>query len=55
MGFIFDKYALGTHRAEEETLTTPLNASGRYFNTFHFAEQLWFNDLSENGIVFCLD
>ena len=55
MGFIFDKYALGAHRSEEETLTTPVNARGRYYNTFHFAEQLWFNDLSENGIVFCLD
>ena len=55
MGFIFDKYALGAHRAEEETLTTPINARGRYYNTFHFAEQLWFNDLSENGVVFLLD
>lgn len=55
VAFIFDRYALGAHRAEEETLTTPINASGRYFNTFHFAEQLWFNDLSENGIVFTLD
>lgn len=55
MGFIFDRYALGAHRSEEETLTTPVNARGRYYNTFHFAEQLWFNDLSENGIVFCLD
>lgn len=55
VAFIFDRYALGAHRSEEETLTTPINASGRYFNTFHFAEQLWFNDLSENGIVFTLD
>ena len=55
MGFIFDKYALGAHRSEEETLTTPINARGRYYNTFHFAEQLWFNDLSENGVVFILD
>lgn len=55
MAFIFDKYALGAHRSEEETLTTPINARGRYFNTFHFAEQLWFNDLSENGVVFLLD
>ena len=55
MAFIFDKYALGAHRAEEETLTTPVNARGRYYNTFHFAEQLWFNDLSENGVVFLLD
>lgn len=55
VGFIFDKYALGAHRSEEETLTTPVNARGRYYNTFHFAEQLWFNDLSENGLIFCLD
>lgn len=55
MGFIFDRYALGAHRSEEETLTTPINASGRYFNTFHFAEQLWFTDLSENGLIYCLD
>ena len=55
MGFIFDKFSLGAHRSEEETLTTPVNARGRYYNTFHFAEQLWFNDLSENGVVFCLD
>ena len=55
MGFIFDKYALGAHRSEEETLTTPINARGRYYNTFHFAKQLWFNDLSENGVVFLLD
>lgn len=55
MGFIFDKYALGAHRSEEETLTTPINARGRYYNTFHFAEQLWFNDLSENGVVFLLN
>lgn len=55
VGFIFDKFALGAHRSEEETLTTPVNARGRYYNTFHFAEQLWFNDLSENGLIFCLD
>ena len=55
MGFIFDKYALGAHRYEEETHTTSMNARGRYWNTFHFAEQLWFNDLSENGVVFLLD
>lgn len=55
IGFIFDRYALGTFRKDEETLTTPLNARGRYYNTFHFAEQLWFNDMSENGVAFCWD
>ena len=55
VGFIFDRYALGTFRYDEETLTTPVNARGRYYNVFHHAEQLWYNDLSENGICFCLD
>lgn len=55
VGFIFDRFALGTFRYDEETLTTPVNARGRYYNVFHHAEQLWYNDLSENGICFCLD
>ena len=52
---LFDRYALGTFRSEEETLTTPVNARARYYNVFHFAEQLWYNDLSENFVVFCND
>lgn len=52
---VFDRYALGTFRSEEETDTTPYNASGRYYNTFHFAEQLWYNDLSENFVYFTLN
>lgn len=55
MGFIFDRYALGTFCDIDETETTPLNARARYINTFYFTEQLWFNDLSENGVVFLLD
>lgn len=53
--FIFDRDALGTFRREEATLTTPINARARYFNTFWHEKQLWFNDLSENGIVFTLN
>lgn len=55
VGFIFDRFALGTFMSNEETLTTPINARARYFNTFHHAEQLWFNDLSENGVIFTLN
>ena len=55
VGFIFDRYALGTFMSDEETLSTPMNARARYWNVFHFAEQLWFNDLSENGVVFTLN
>lgn len=52
---VFDRYALGTFRSEEETLTTPMNVSGRYYNVYHFAEQLWYNDLSENFVYFTLN
>lgn len=55
VAFLFDKEALGTFRQEEAVLTTPMNARGRYVNTFWHEKQLWFNDLSENGIIFLLD
>lgn len=55
VGFLFDKEALGSYRQEEEVLTTPINARGRYANTFWHEEQMWFNDLSENGIIFTLN
>ena len=53
--FIFDRYALGTFRYDEETLSTPVNARGRYYNVFHHAEALYYNDMSENGVVICID
>lgn len=55
IGFLFDRDALGTFRKEEAVLTTPINARGRYTNTFWHEQQMWFNDLSENGIIFTLN
>lgn len=55
VAFAFDRYALGSKRVNTEVLTTPMNARGRYANTFYHNDSLWFNDLSENGIVFLLD
>lgn len=55
VGAIFDYDALGTYREEEDVLTTPVNARGRYFNTFWHERQMWFNDLDENGILFTLN
>lgn len=55
VGFLFDRDALGTFRKEEAVLTTPINARGRYTNTFWHEDQMWFNDLSENGVVFTLN
>ena len=55
VGFIHDRDALGTYRREEEVLTTPVNARGRYYNTYYHIDNLYFNDLSENGVVFTLN
>ena len=52
---IFDRDALGTYRKERDVLNSPMNARGRYFNVFYHERQLWFNDMSENGIVFTLN
>ncbi len=55
IALIHDRDALGTYRKEQEVLTTPVNARGRYTNTFWHEEQMWFNDLAENGVVFTLN
>lgn len=55
IGCIFDDEALGYTIVNNWTATTPLNTSGGYTNThWHFTDRYW-NDFTENGIVFCLD
>lgn len=55
VAFIHDRDALGTYRKEEEALTTPLNSVGRYYNTDWHVDNLYFNDMSENGVYFTLN
>ena len=52
---LHDRDALGTYKHDEDILTTPVNAKGRYYNTFYHQKDLWFNDLSENFLVFTLN
>ena len=52
---IHDRDALGTYRKEIEVATTPLNARGLYTNQFWHLNDLYFNDVSENGVVFTLN
>ena len=52
---IHDRDALGTYRKEVEVATTPLNARGLYTNQFWHLNDLYFNDVSENGIIFTLN
>lgn len=55
VAFIHDRDALGTYRKEVEVATTPLNARGLYTNQFWHMNDLYFNDVSENGILFTLN
>lgn len=55
VGLLFDREAMGTYRHETDVLTTPINARGRYYNTFWFEDQMQFIDFRENGIVFTLN
>lgn len=51
---LFDRDACGMFKQDEYTLTTPVNAFGGYYNTAWHEKQLWFNDLSENFVVFTI-
>lgn len=52
---LFDIEALGLYSHDEWTATTPMNADAGYINTVWHERQLWFNDLSENFVVFTLN
>lgn len=55
VGVIFDRDALGYTTVNNWSATTPLNAKGGYWNTFHHFTERWYNDFTEKGIVLLLD
>ena len=55
IGCLYDIEAVGSFIEREDTLTTPLNARGRYYNSWYNAQLNYFNDLSENFFVFTLN
>lgn len=55
VGLVYDRDACGAYKWDEEVATTPVNAAGLYYNTYYHLQQLWFNDLSENFVVFTLN
>ena len=55
VAFIHDRDALGTYRKDVEIATTPLNARGLYTNQFWHMNDLYFNDITENGVIFTLN
>lgn len=54
-GVLMDEEAAGITTYGARTATTPYNARGEYTNVwFHFNDQYW-NDFTENAVVFLLD
>lgn len=54
-GIIFDEEAIGYTVVNQWVATTPLNATGGYSNTaWHYTDRYW-NDFTENGVLFVLD
>lgn len=55
IGVVFDRDALGFTTIHNWSATTPFNARGGYWNTFHHFTERWYNDFTEKGIVLLLD
>ena len=54
VGVLFDEDALGITRINQWSERTPFNAAGGYSNIYwHFTERYW-NDFTENGVVFTI-
>lgn len=54
MGVMFDREAMGTFKKKYKSLTSPVNAAGQYYNIFYHMIVMYFNDLTENGVIFLL-
>lgn len=54
-GVLFDVEALGSTLFNERMASTPLNASGLYTNLYFHHLRRWWNDYSENFVVFLMD
>lgn len=54
MGILYDREAMGTFKKKYKSLTSPVNAAGQYYNVFYHMITMYFNDLTENAVVFLL-
>lgn len=55
VGVLFDREAAGVSTFDPWSATTPLNADGGYWNYYwHFKERYW-NDFSENAVIFYME
>ncbi len=55
LGALLDREAVGYTITDTWTMATPMNAAGGYYNQwYHYTDRYW-NDFTENGVVFVLD
>lgn len=52
---LYDRDAMGVNVFTEGVTTTPVHARAKYYNTFHSMVKRYWNDTTENGVVFLLD
>lgn len=55
MGILYDREAMGTFKKKYKSLTSPINAAGQYYNVFYHMITMYYNDLTENAVVFVLE
>lgn len=54
LAVLYDRDALGLYKKDSWNSTTPFNSAGGYYNTYYHHKELYFNDLSENFLVFVI-
>lgn len=55
MGILYDREAMGTFKKKYNSITSPVNAAGQYYNVFYHMITMYYNDLTENAVVFLLE
>lgn len=55
IAMLYDRDALGMYKKQEIVATSPVNVYGLYYNMAYHEQQMWFNDLSENFMIFTLN
>lgn len=55
LGVLFDTEAVGVTTVNTWSASAPFNASGGYTNTFWHFTNRYYNDFTENGVVFLMD
>lgn len=54
-GVLFDEEAVGYTITDESIERTPYNAMGKYFNQVYSDCKKYWNDMTENFVVFLMD